>query len=155
MIFNAYENAVVRPLFYDALSGEFTPAVDPQKRSHTLGRLVFAALSKGQRQTISLDNWHTNHVYQPSWAPNISTEVICMIDEDAPDIAEISRVYLEHSADHVEFRDATYQEEESSGVVIIDASSRAYYPLDLGLELREATLAVTNRAQQFFDRLHG
>jgi hypothetical protein len=155
MIFNAYENALVRPLFYDALSGEFKPAVDPQKRSHTLGRLMFAALSKGQRQATSLDDWHTTHLYTPSWAPNVSTEVICMIDEEVNSNALVSRISLEHLTDKVEFRDATYEEEEDSGVVIIDANGRTVHPLDLGQELSATRSAVINRTQQFFDELRG
>ena len=48
-------------LFYDALSGEFTPPSDPLHRQHTLARLAVAAVEKGRGPDDARD-------YVPSWA---------------------------------------------------------------------------------------
>lgn len=41
------EALLVRPLFYDVLSGGFRPPSDPEQRTHTLARLAFASVQKG------------------------------------------------------------------------------------------------------------
>jgi hypothetical protein len=51
-------------LFYDALSGEFHPATDPQHRAHTLGRLCVATFQNGERTETEPDKYR----YPPSWA---------------------------------------------------------------------------------------
>lgn len=72
----------VNPLFFEALSGEFTPPSDAQKRAHTLGRLAIATFIKGEQKIVNhgaTTSGLTNTAYikySPSWAPEVTVEVI-------------------------------------------------------------------------------
>ena len=64
---NAAE-VLIDPLFADILSGEFILTNDPERRAHTLGRLAYASLIKGE---LIQDGEEFAYVYSPSWASTV------------------------------------------------------------------------------------
>lgn len=70
-------NPLVRPEFYDVLSGEFLPQTDPARKRHTLGRLAVATYRRGERIQLVSDLTTPGTVtmlYDPSWATH--TQVV-------------------------------------------------------------------------------
>lgn len=73
-------NLVINPLFYEALSGEFLPPSDLEKRAHTLGRLAYAAFLKGKQILPHAPAGRAQTAYfryKPSWAPTVEAELDC------------------------------------------------------------------------------
>ena len=66
-----------RPLFMDALSGEFRHPDDTQDRTHTISRLLVATYVKGEVDSRpSADIQLDIYKYNPSWASHILAEVM-------------------------------------------------------------------------------
>lgn len=61
-----------------ALSGEFSPKCDPEKRTHTLGFLLMATLEKG---TVNPSRSDGTVTYRPSWAPVITSANLSKLDD--------------------------------------------------------------------------
>ena len=151
----------VRPLFYDALSGEFLPPSDNIGRAHTLGRLTVAACSKGLRapgQFLSGSHIPKNlghrpvntYTYQPPWA---NVEVVVAKQTIGVGFVEGLQV---HSLDTGETF-AVYDTIDPSastqrGIRIVDDSVR-FMQIELGAMLDDARSAVVQTAQQFFDSI--
>lgn len=77
----------LNPLFYDALSGEFTPSTDINHQ-HTLGRLAVATYEKGVDVSGNnpayshdgegdIDGFMDIRQYTPSWAREVLSIVEC------------------------------------------------------------------------------
>jgi hypothetical protein len=69
---------------YDVLSGRFLPPSDPQRRHHTLARLMKAAHQKGEEADVPVDEDAplvppSQKLYRPSWAR--AAEVTVMYHE--------------------------------------------------------------------------
>jgi hypothetical protein len=145
------EQFFIRSHIYDALSGEFRPPTDPEKRLHTLGRLAIATVTKGQytlnHEDESFDPLFT---YRPSWAPDVTAQVTG--EYLTPHLMAIASLDLNDESGRGLF---VSDETDKSGVVLqIDDSEEPgdgiYYDLALGAELQDARAAVTKAAQEFF-----
>jgi hypothetical protein len=153
----------LRPLFYDALSREFTPLSDPERRSHTLGRLAYAAFVKGDVVTTGFPQqieggW--SKVYSPSWAPNVNARLdgISVID---PNIAstENSTMYNVKSLcleandgnHYLDLIDNTWHEDGTSAMLLATNGSERKLELELGRKLELARGTVVTHALSFFN----
>ena len=80
------QNLLVRPPFYDALSGEFIPQSDPDKRHHTMARLAFKAYAKGEHQSAEIASNGKrmfSRRYEPIWAPGVIATAYAKNDGNA------------------------------------------------------------------------
>ncbi len=147
------EDTYIRPLFYEALTGEFKPPSDPEKRVHTLGKITIATFTKGTLIRGFSDEWHVGYEYNLSWAPKVHSRVICLEDMDHLK-TNLSQLVLNTESEELTFQDAlNNSESESSGIVIVSSGKRIVeLPLWLGPELEIAKEAITNSAQSFFNR---
>ncbi len=66
-----------RQMFYDVLSGEFSPATDPLESVRTLGRLAQEAFSYGDEVSGPAVDAHVGVLYTPVWAPSVKVLVVC------------------------------------------------------------------------------
>ncbi len=140
---------VVSPLFYDALSGEFAPTCDPEKRKHTLGRLSMAAIQKGE--AIQVDRWRRDFEYEPSWAPGVLATAVCShMPEDAlmsheTEVLTLAVIDLANT----EGDSLTVIEEENT-LKIVENEIIYDIPFQLGPDIVRARHITTNRAESFF-----
>jgi hypothetical protein len=147
------ENFLIRPHVYDALSGEFRPPTDPEKRLHTIGRLAIAAVTKGDYKLIHAEgesDFAPRFIYHPSWAPHVTVQVDADFISRDHDQMLMSGIDLKSETHRgMYFGDAA---DSSDGVtLVIDrAQETVYYDLALGAELQGARAAATKAAQEFF-----
>jgi hypothetical protein len=148
------ETLFVRPLFYDAISGEFTPPTDPLHGQHTLGRLAIASFIKGSRvtNTPGSEEYH----YVPSWAENVDTWVDVL--QDTPSFARhLTVLSLRNQQDESQIltiADTRYTRSSvDRGITITDTEGMQFLPLSLGEELAAARQLIAEKAQNFFDYL--
>ncbi len=142
---------VVSPLFYDALSGEFVPDSDPERRKHTLGRLSMAAVQKGEATQV--DRWRRDFEYKPSWAPGVLATAVCSHmpkDKLLSSETEILSLIGVDLADRVNGSSLTVIEEENGLSVIENEITFGLMPLELGPEIARARCIVAARAFSFF-----
>ena len=140
----------VRPLFYDALSGEFHPPSDELRRAHTLGRLAYAGVSKGDVDLIDDGgDPYLQYRYRPSWAPHVLTIANCDMDEEeAP--TRLTSIELRDSVGRsVLMADENMYGPQNIHVGTLETDIRL--PLSLGDELAQARLLVARTTQVFFD----
>ncbi len=71
-------NLDVRPIFMDAISGEFVAPQDPQ-RTHTLGKLLIATYQKGDLFSGEDQPPHIprSYAYDPSWLSSVRAILKC------------------------------------------------------------------------------
>lgn len=143
----ALESVVVHPLFYDALSGEFTPPSDPETQ-HTLGRLTFAVLAKGERntETQAIDAVS----YSPSWAPEV-TATVAYSDNPDDEYRLVTGLWLRADTSNQTLHIADNRLRSGHVGVYLASAGVRELPLSLGQELNEARSRVTDAAQRFFD----
>lgn len=147
------------PLFWDALSGEFQAQTDPLFRLHTLGRLAYAACTKGSERRYPndlLDPQYDACEYSPSWAAGFVVNVL----KSAPDIRgrkiaftpEIKCVAIYKM--HNDIGISLDLEEHESGLMlavnITPYNSGDCYPLALGEPVVKARRVVTLLAEELF-----
>ena len=136
----------VRPLFYDALSGEFLPPSDPLQRAHTLGRLSYAACSKGTRSPDARP-WISKFLYTPSWAEHVRVIADCHstgTNNQEHFLGAITLVSV--AGTQLEIADL-----EGDGIYIAENGNETELEVQLGTELSIARQAVTCAAQRFFE----
>lgn len=146
---------IVSPLFYDALSGEFVPACDSEKRKHTLGRLMIAATQKGE--AIQVDRGRRDFEYEPSWSPGILATSVCYhMPEDKlfSNETEVLRIVGVDLADTVTGSTLTLIEEGNGLSIIENEIPFGPMPLELGPEITRARDIVTARGFSFFNNNH-
>lgn len=138
----------VNPLFYDALSGEFTPPSDEQHRKHTLGRLAYACYTKGEHVINSESTpSYLDSFYIPSWAGHITVKADFDLDEEDPQTTALYGVLLRDRSERT-----LYVANQDSGVYIGTVEGGDLeFPLELGESLQQARVAVTSATQEFFD----
>lgn len=139
------ENLSIRPLFYDALSGEFNPATDPQ-RKHTLGRLIVATFLKGDTRLGHPYADPLEFTYRPSWASGVGSTIDC--DQVDKTTFRVSDITLRSSFGELLIADDTTM--ESARLLISTSNNREQYSLGLGKDLALAKSAVTKAANEFF-----
>ena len=152
------ERFFIRPLVYDAMSGEFAPPTDPEKRLHTLGRLALATVTKG-KYTLDRESFDPLFTYRPSWAPDVTAQVrinylpMHVTGEylATPMLAITSLDLTSESGKGLHVSDETGDD----GVTLYIDDSEApndviYYDLALGTRLRDAKATVTNAAERLF-----
>lgn len=141
------EDLFVRPLFYDALSGEFQPPTDPQRRSHTLARLAVATFTKGEE--IESDAEQVTLLYKPSWAP-IESTVACPIDLETGRTT-LTLLSLEMPEREVNFIDASMGKLPRGLVLSTGHGAEIWLGVELGTELDGTRMLATRAAQVFFN----
>ncbi len=143
----------VNALFYDALSGEFTPQCDPQGRQHTLAHLALATLGKGVEVEApgNLSAISSN----PTWAPEVAVTVDYTAElDDGPMTLKSLRLmsdrgkglYIGHGLPG-----------PSRQLLLTNDITRATYayPLRLGRSLDSTRAHVTMNTKIFFDAITG
>ena len=135
------EDFTVRPLFYDALSGEFTPATDP--RQHTLGRLAVATIKKGS-YSLQDSGSYPAYSYTPSWAPEVTCEVDGVFTIGGRAI--LQGISLSRDND----RSLYVRDYAGTAVDVIGGAEDMRYELELGEHLLVARQAVSAAAEAFF-----
>lgn len=144
------EPLFVRPLFYDALSGEFTAPTDNLRRKHTLGRLAYASYAKGEhRVNEDVDPPYLECLYVPSWAGHVSVQTDFDFDENGVQPTVLYGVQLKDNVERV-----LYIANEHPGIYIgtVDHEDLRF-PLELGDNLARARAAVTDAVQSFFETI--
>ncbi len=151
------QDVVMRPLFYDALSGEFAPKSDPSKRNHTLGRLVVATFRKGDVVEENYDPGEPGLSaisYSPSWAPNSVARVEGKVISDgargrfffANELLLTSSVLPDRV---LCIKDNAMAHEY--GLVLGDEYGDMDLPLELGENVNLAKSSLAYSARQFFN----
>lgn len=130
--------------FYDALSGRFQPPSDPEARTHTLARLMNAALEKG---TVTHPNSHNErHTYRPFWAPISAVVQVSHWDiHSLTLIGEQRQIELIHILDGGPHRNLRVLDTSQGTEPIIDA------PLGHATKYDELQERVRLIAQDFFN----
>ncbi len=137
----------VNPLFYDALSGEFTPPTDDKQRQHTLGRLAYASYSKGELTVEDTSPPYLRSLYIPSWAGHVTVRADFDFDEKGFQPTTLTGILLQDKAK----RSLCVAEDGSIIYIGTVDNGDTRLPLELGEELQTARAAVTQAAQEFFD----
>jgi len=145
------------PLFYDALSGEFQPPSDEEGWLHTLGRLAYASVLKGEKDWGSSREYIFR--YNPSWAASVIVTAKCYRGFDES-LITLSSLLLDGPKPHSLTVGSTLviprlEEEppEFKLSVANDGVNAETYVLELGEKLNNAKVAVTEAAQEFFNVL--
>lgn len=138
----------MRPLYYDALSGEFTPPEDPLNRQHTLGRLAYATFAKGDIVTGSSDQVLCV-CYEPSWAPPVASVVECNVEVHTGAISVTSLSLLVTGKGPATFSDAEIRR-GTRGLLMTNDAGDDLLGLRIGDELTHARIRVTQAASEFF-----
>ena len=146
----------VRPLFYDALSGEFVPPSDPNGHAHTLGRLAYASVLKGEisrnevvpgigRRVVD------TYTYVPSWSGVISRAI-----REQSSMGFIAGLELRPNVEGEVEKLGVYDiqlNDGHRGIQLVGTDERTI-PLELGESIGQSRSAVTEAAQSFFDYVH-
>lgn len=140
----------IKPLFYDALSGEFRPPSDPQKQVQTLGRLGYTAFNEGELELINHSvEPQLDFRYTPSWAPNTVTTLHCsQVGEGGLLVAHTVSLTNTDSKKSLHIMDT-----RPGWMEIGHGDDEKALPLELGESLAAARLAVAEAAQMFFDEI--
>lgn len=150
----------IHPLFYDVLAGEFSPPTDPRRRSHTLGRVAYAAYTRGQLVTGSIEgaiDHFTRHpaaLHRLSWAPANALVSGSACGDNGVHMRRLlltsdrARTFMvEHHLPEGEGDDDT--------ISIVDRAGEQRFDLTSGPDgLAVARLAITQRAQEFFNSIN-
>jgi hypothetical protein len=139
----------VRPLFYDALSGEFQPPSDELQRSHTLGRLAYEAYSIGLRIDRHADM--KTFAYQPAWEPSVRASAV---HDTYQDLLILRQLQLTHNQNWLTISssfDGGSLEMARGDRGEANSEVRSSLTLELGEELDKTRNAVTQAAQDFFN----
>lgn len=146
------ELSIVKPLFYDVLSGEFVPATDPTKRKHTLGRLAFAAVQKGE--ALQVEDHRRDFEYEPSWAPGILVTAACSHVADGElgnrEDLVLSLVGID-LVNKLDNSSLTVMEDEKEFFIIENEMRFPSKPLELGPNIARTRRIITLRAHAFFE----
>ena len=151
---------VLPALFHEALTGDFRPATDPEGRTRKLSRLVIASFVKGERlPSDSLVSRYTK-VYDPSWAPGVTSAISYHSEFGHDTVGALSlsaeglgldplnlRLVSQLDADETQFNQIVVVSHDAEEVT---AES---LPIDYGDNLTLARRAITEQAQAFFDQL--
>lgn len=142
---------VVRPLFYDGLSGEFRPACDLEQRTHTLGRLARAAYLKGEITYEETD--HATVSYVPSWAGSVTATASISREQGMDRIFGV-RLHVpgEVRAPFLDISDAPLMTGDRQLMQVYDGRSELF--IDLADDINAAQAMVAERAQAFFDQIN-
>lgn len=148
---------MVTPLFYDLLSGEFKPLSDADGRTHTLGRLSFAAYQKGdisdvedhEREAIQPGGSLEAYRYSPSWAPNVEATAITRTESPSRHTTRFMTAIAlrDEQNGHSEVIAADVQ-----GLTATIPGVAEPVSLELGADLVSHQELVAQFAQEFFDR---
>jgi hypothetical protein len=142
------------PLFYDALSGEFKPSQDPEGRSHTLGRLALATLTKGGTPYMRYPAHYRHEAvsYRPSWASSVRT--IIEYDELRPLDLHVTDIRLIDDKDDENFLfvSRTMSVEEQWIAKLSAAEVESTFGLELSADMDQTQKSIAEAAQNFFDR---
>lgn len=149
---------VVRPLFFEALSGEFAPPSDILGRKHTLGRLAFATFLRGNTHSrIKINENLFGISYDPTWTSNVKAIVFCeKIDEK---LLILSGVSLSIKGNNLSLAidDDTDGIAYGFGTPAVGIHS-SYYDIETPLEpierLDNTKNVITQAAQDFFADAH-
>lgn len=139
--------------FYDALSGEFHPPTDTERRAHTLGRLLLATYEKGD--VVDPHSHREMRTYQPSWAPIHSTvhishwdiHSLTLVDEVGERVMQFEHT-LEGKRDvttNKDYRTIRIHDSDFPGKPVFEQR------LGHGLDYNSVRNVVTRSAQDFFD----
>lgn len=157
------EAAAVRPLFYDALGGEFYPPSDKLGRGHTLGRLMVATYTKGAHQKVQhpsgvsmpreiANRWADMFTYTPSWADAEVTTLRETLKVGRPAFFVSLQLTSRANGLNVAVYDTEHETDIAQrGIRLVTPQETTFIPLALGDELDDARSAVTNAAKIFFD----
>jgi hypothetical protein len=143
---------LVRPLFYDALSGEFQPPHDPE-HAHTLGRLAFGAFSKGVR-FLNRDlgtPYIAEYTYAPVWAPTVIAKIDCETAPRSTQTLLLQGIHLRDAANR-RLSIENYMMGSDHLLQIGTRHVNESFPLVLGAPLNTARDTIARSAQEFFDQ---
>lgn len=140
-------NLFIRPLLYDALSGEFQPNTDTLKHSPSLGRLAVESYQKGTR-VPTVDMQGTRRVrYNPTWAPVTVESGWKRMNQDNLSLSHLA--ITDGNGHQIKFEDQPHNDR----LFIVQGIDSFYLPLGLGEELDHAQVTATEKAQTFFDSI--
>ena len=146
-------NLFMRPLATEALSGEFRPPSDPQRRKHTLARLAVATFTDGEGEVTS-----TGVIVRrrPLWAPVVEASVECdrITGTDGSDNLILSALKLRDPRLRGASLSITFPTELSwhtPEIIVIDSATDARLALGLNEGPDWTRTLITDAAQRFFD----
>lgn len=149
---NTIEDLHIRPLFYDALSGEFYPQTDKRGGKHTLGRLAVAAFTKGSyRPSRETNPSYSIFSYRPSWAPSVKAEVDGDPEPNVSTILVRGLTLFHASVGRLDISDCGMN--GPANVYIERPGAYWRIPLELGKEIDIARDLVTQVAQTYFEEV--
>lgn len=143
----ARERLLTDPLFYDALSGEFTPPFDAQHQ-RTLGRIAYDCFLNGKhvKDRSVTPPLHFRR-YMPSWARLITAGVEIDTGAYGAEAPALSSISLRDATD----KHLLLVANEGAKIFIGTLEGNMELELELGDKLDQARAAVTDAAQHFFD----
>lgn len=133
-------------LFYDVLSGEFTPPTDRLERAHTLARLAVATCENGRGPDYCRD-------YIPSWAENSYSMVEHGIDgprDTTLTVATTKGRWL-NIVRFSHIRSNPAMSPRSDNLIITRGGTELVRKLELGPKLNEIRREVADTAQSFYE----
>ena len=140
------ETIYFKPLFYDALSGDFSPFVDPTQMRITLGRLMVATYQQGEEEPIDSETSVTRISRITPWMPSVRTSLSCAHEDGFFRGLKITLTSLD-SGHQLSFGDTLKKANGESVLVIEDGDKKE----DLVLNNPDSNrLSVMLRAQKFF-----
>jgi len=154
-------NPLIDPLYYDLLSGEFSPISDPSGSQHSMGRLAIATYRKGLE--TGRDNKYAHREYTPSWAPHISTRIMLDLRDEYEEIGGVSLAVIDNEKRGYNLIDFDLDLLDiEAGIVpqlVIrhtdrDVDKEERYPLELGPNLNDVKDRVAQYANHIFLRAH-
>ncbi len=148
----------MRPLFYDALSGDFEPQSDPLHRKHTVGRLAIATFLKGE----VIEDYDSSDVdligirYTPSWAPRVKVLIDGLQDGKFfhPVFIDLASRNPRIAVQGFDVGDDSLLGNDGYGLEVGDNPQDVSLLLELGEDLDGAKTYIAERAQVFFDSIH-
>jgi hypothetical protein len=139
---------LVKPLFYEALSGEFYSSTDELNGPHTLGKLAVAAFKKGKEVMVADDA--SRFEYRPSWASNV------LVDASFGNVGNLCILHeldLATSARRISFLNHPTPPSGEFMTVLTGGGNNTNFDLELNEELAIAGSFVTSMAIDFFQQI--
>ena len=134
---------LVGPLFYESLSGEFTLESNNKTRAHTLGRLAFEAVDRGEQIRCFDNDRFCEFYYRPDWAPKVLAKVTC-VEDICQTVSELSELSLITPNRELIFQNTIMQSPDLPGVAMMQGRERKIYNIHFsdGMNLAKSDFAL-------------
>jgi hypothetical protein len=148
MLGHSVANTAVRPLFYDALSGEFRAPIN-RWQLRTLGRLFVACYKEGVIMDKESNPTLTVMEHTPEWGGGVRARINLSRLSGVPMLSSLTLISA--ADDRVRLGVANKVERDLATLYTPDGGSQQF---DLGLddEFYRARIEITAEAQAFFSQ---